>query len=154
MSPEFFLTSLIVALLPGTGVLFTISTGLSRGGRMGFVAAVGCTLGIVPHMLAAMLGLAAVLQASGELFEAVKLAGVGYLLYLAWATWRQTGSLKLEEERRTTAAWRVITSAILINLLNPKLTIFFFASLPQFAAPAPAGLRRCCCSAASSWRSP
>ncbi len=132
MSVAFLLTSLIIVATPGTGVLYTLAAGLSRGARASVVAAFGCTLGIVPHLAAAITGTAALLHASGVAFETVKFLGVAYLLYLAISTWRDKGALTVDENAAPRSARRVIASAVLINLLNPKLTIFFFAFLPQF----------------------
>ena len=134
MSPEFLLTSLIVVATPGTGVLYTLSAGLSRGARASVVAAFGCTLGIVPHMIAAMTGLAALLHTSAVAFQTLKYLGVAYLLYMAWSTLREQGALRVEEESASPSSMRVVVSGILINILNPKLTIFFFAFLPQFVS--------------------
>jgi threonine/homoserine/homoserine lactone efflux protein len=131
MGWAFVLTSLIIVATPGTGVLITIGAGLSRGARSSLVAAFGCTLGIVPHLLAAVTGAAAILSASGEAFTAFRILGVAYLAYMAWTTWRDTGVLAITEQPQKSAA-RVIAAAILANLLNPKLTLFFFAFLPQF----------------------
>jgi threonine/homoserine/homoserine lactone efflux protein len=135
MSIEFLVTTLIVVATPGTGVLYTLAAGLSRGTRASLIAAVGCTFGIVPHMLAAITGLAALLHTSALAFEAVRTAGVVYLLYMAWTMWRDGGALAVDKEPAPRSARRVIVSAILINILNPKLTIFFFAFLPQFVPP-------------------
>ena len=132
MSLEFLITALIVVVSPGTGVLFTLATGLSRGGRASVVAAFGCTLGIVPHMAAAVFGLAALLHTSAVAFETLKYAGVAYLLYMAWSTLREHGALSVERQSDPRSSLQVIVQAILINILNPKLTIFFFAFLPQF----------------------
>jgi threonine/homoserine/homoserine lactone efflux protein len=132
MSIDFLLTTLIVVISPGTGVLFTLATGLSRGGRASTVAAFGCTLGIVPHMLAAIFGLAALLHTSAIAFQALKYAGVAYLLYMAWNTLREKGALQVDARTEARTSWQVIVHAITINILNPKLTIFFFAFLPQF----------------------
>ena len=132
MSVAFLLTSLIIVATPGTGVLYTLAAGLSRGARASVVAAFGCTLGIVPHLAAAITGTAALLHASGVAFETVKFLGVAYLLYLAISTWRDRAALTVDENAAPRSARRVIASAVLINLLNPKLTIFFFAFLPQF----------------------
>ena len=127
---------------PGTGVIYTIAAGLARGARAGILAAFACTLGIIPHMLAAITGLAALLYASSVAFEVIKYAGVAYLLYLAWKTWRDRTPLSVEPDTEPRSALRVIAAGILINLLNPKLTIFFFAFLPQFVHPdEPAGPR-------------
>lgn len=134
MSIEFLVTSLIVVASPGTGVLYTLAAGLSRGSRASAVAAFGCTLGIVPHMAAAVLGLAALLHTSALAFHTLKYLGVAYLLYMAWTALRETGALRVEREVGTRSALRVITSAILINILNPKLSIFFVAFLPQFVS--------------------
>jgi threonine/homoserine/homoserine lactone efflux protein len=129
---EFLVTSLIVIVSPGTGVLYTLAAGLSRGFRASVVAAFGCTLGIVPHMAAAILGLAALLHTSALAFEAFKVLGVAYLLYMAWNTLRERGALKVETEVGVRSAIQVTVTGILINILNPKLSIFFLAFLPQF----------------------
>ena len=136
ISAEFLLTAFVVVVVPGTGVVFTVSTALSRGSGAGVVAAIGCTLGIVPHLLAAALGLTALLHTSALVFGIVRYAGVAYLLYLAFTMWKQSGSLELDERAGAQGHARTIGRAVLINLLNPKLTLFFLAFLPQFA---PAG---------------
>jgi threonine/homoserine/homoserine lactone efflux protein len=135
MSIDFLLTSLIVVVSPGNGVLFTLAAGLSRGARASVVAAFGCTLGIVPHMAAAITGLAALLHTSALAFQVPKYLGVAYLLYMAWNTLREQGALRVEKEIGPRSATQVIIAAILINLLNPKLSIFFFAFLPLFVSP-------------------
>jgi threonine/homoserine/homoserine lactone efflux protein len=132
MSIEFIITTLVVVISPGVGALYTISAGLSRGARASVVAALGCTLGIVPHMLAAITGLAAILHTSALAFEIIKYLGVAYLLWMAWSTLRETGALNVEADRAEKGAMKVIVESILINILNPKLSIFFFAFLPQF----------------------
>jgi len=134
VSIEFLVTSLIVVASPGTGVLYTLAAGLSRGSRASAVAAFGCTLGIVPHMAAAVMGLAALLHTSALAFHTLKYLGVAYLLYMAWSALREQGALRVEREVGARSARQVITSAILINILNPKLSIFFFAFLPQFVS--------------------
>lgn len=135
MTVAFLITSLIVVASPGTGALVTLAAGLSRGARASIVAALGCTLGIVPHMLAAITGLAAFLHASATAFEAIKYAGVAYLLYMAWTTLETKGPLKVESDGAAGSDGEAIRQAILVNLLNPKLSIFFFAFLPQFVGP-------------------
>lgn len=129
---EFLITSLVVVLIPGTGVVFTLSTGLLQGRRASVFAAFGCTAGIVPHLLATVLGLAALMHTSAVAFQMLKFAGVAYLLYLAYATWRDKAAFALEEEAPESTATGLVVKAILLNLLNPKLTIFFLAFLPQF----------------------
>ncbi len=132
MSLEFLITTLIIVASPGTGVLYTLAAGLSRGPKASVVAAFGCTLGIVPHMAAAILGLAALLHTSAVAFHTFKYAGVAYLLYMAWMTLKEHGALKVEPDNSGRSALQVTVHAILINILNPKLSIFFFAFLPQF----------------------
>jgi threonine/homoserine/homoserine lactone efflux protein len=134
VSIEFLVTSLIVVASPGTGVLYTLAAGLSRGSRASAVAAFGCTLGIVPHMAAAVMGSAALLHTSALAFHTLKYLGVAYLLYMAWNALQEQGALRVEQEVGPRSARQVITSAILINILNPKLSIFFFAFLPQFVS--------------------
>jgi threonine/homoserine/homoserine lactone efflux protein len=132
VSVEFLITSFIVVVSPGTGVLYTLAAGLSRGSRASIVAAFGCTIGIVPHMAAAIMGLAALLHTSALAFQAFKYLGVAYLLYMAWSTLRERGALKVEKQVGTRSAVQVTVTAVLINILNPKLSIFFLAFLPQF----------------------
>ncbi|MHC4041190.1 LysE family translocator [Bradyrhizobium sp. 23AC] len=134
MTWSFLLTSLIVVASPGTGVLYTLAAALTRGSRASLAAAFGCTLGIVPHMIAAMLGLAAVLHTSALAFAALKWGGVLYLLYMSWQALREQGALAVEGEIRERSVGRVIVTGFLINILNPKLSIFFLAFLPQFIA--------------------
>lgn len=135
MTLEFLLTSLVIVASPGTGAIYTVAAGLSGGARASLVAAFGCTLGIVPHMLAAISGLAALLHTSALAFQILKCLGVAYLLYMAWAMFRDRGMLSLNDEASGKSVRQVIVSAILVNLLNPKLSIFFFAFLPQFVRP-------------------
>jgi threonine/homoserine/homoserine lactone efflux protein len=135
VSAEFLLTTLVVVATPGTGVLYTLAAGLARGARASVVAATGCTLGVVPHMLAAITGLAALLHTSALAFQVLKYLGVAYLLYMAWTTIRDKTDLAVGAAEPLPAG-KVIASGVLINLLNPKLTLFFFAFLPQFVSTA------------------
>ena len=132
ISLQFLITSLIVVLIPGTGVVFTISTGITQGRRAAVFAAIGCTAGIVPHLLATVLGLAAVMHASALAFQTLKYAGVVYLFFLAYATWRDKSAFVVSDTPSASSAWTLIVRAFLLNILNPKLTIFFLAFLPQF----------------------
>jgi len=138
MSPEFWITTFIVVASPGTGAVYTIATGLGRGGRASVLAALACTLGIVPHLLAAMMGLAALLHASALLYDTVKYAGVAYLLWMAWQTLREKGAMRIDGDATPRSATRVMVDGIALNLLNPKLSIFFVAFLPQFTDKAAA----------------
>ena len=134
MSVAFLITSLIVVAAPGTGVIYTLAAGLTRGPRASIVAAFGCTLGIVPHMAAAILGLSALLHASAVAFQTFKFLGVAYLLFMAWSALREKGALKVEEQVGARSALQFTVTAIAINILNPKLSIFFLAFLPQFVS--------------------
>jgi len=137
MTTEFLITTLIVVLLPGTGVIYTLAAGLTKGARASVLAAFGCTLGIVPHVMASVAGLAALLHASALAFQVIKYLGVAYLFYMAWQMWRDTGTLAIDTEGSETGSTRldplrIISAGILLNLLNPKLTLFFLAFMPQF----------------------
>src|SRR5882724_10424023 len=132
ISLEFLITSLIVVLIPGTGVVYTVSTGLVQGRKASVWAALGCTAGIVPHLLATVLGLAAVMHTSTLAFQALKYAGVAYLLYVAYATWRDKSAFAIDGSMSRASASALVIKAFLLNILNPKLTIFFLAFLPQF----------------------
>lgn len=131
-TPEFLMTSLIVVLVPGTGVVFTVSTGLAQGRRASVFASLGCTLGIVPHLLATVLGLAAIMHTSALAFQVLRYAGVAYLLYLAVATWRDRSAFVVRPVQGKIEAAGLVVKAFLLNIFNPKLTIFFLAFLPQF----------------------
>jgi len=134
-TPEFLITSFIVVLIPGTGAIFTVSTGIAQGRLASLYASLGCTLGIVPHLAASILGLAAVMHTSSLAFQLLKYAGVAYLFYVAYATWRNRDAFAPAAAPSRASALAIVVKAILLNLLNPKLTIFFLAFLPQFVAP-------------------
>ncbi|MDS1269175.1 LysE family translocator [Lipingzhangella sp. LS1_29] len=136
MYGEFLVTTLVVVAIPGSGVLYTIAVGLSRGGAMSALAALGCSLGVVPHLALAVSGLAAVVHTSPVVYRTVTYLGVAYLLYVAWSTLRARGAVAGSEHATPAAAGRVVVTAVAVNLLNPKLTLFFLAFLPQFV---PAG---------------
>lgn len=134
MGLEFLITSLIIVISPGTGVVYTLATGLTRGARASIAAAFGCTIGIIPHMAAAIGGLAAILHTSAVAFHTLKYLGVVYLLFMAWNALREKGSLNIDSTRTEASSARIMLTAILINILNPKLSIFFLAFLPQFVS--------------------
>lgn len=134
-SLEFLLTALIIVLIPGTGVILTVSSALVAGRRACLWTASGCTLGIVPHLLASVLGLSALLHTSALAFQGLKFAGVAYLLYLAYATWRDRAAFAVDAKAAPASAGQRVLKACLLNILNPKLTLFFLAFLPQFIDP-------------------
>lgn len=135
ISIEFLITSFVVVLIPGTGVIYTVSTGLVQGRKASVFAALGCTAGILPHLMATVLGLAAVMHTSALAFQALKFAGVAYLLYVAFATWRDKSAFVIDASPAARTAAGLVGKAFLLNILNPKLTIFFLAFLPQFVQP-------------------
>ncbi|KQZ50811.1 lysine transporter LysE [Rhizobium sp. Root149] len=134
MSWDFFLTSLFIVATPGTGVVITLAAALTEGRRAAVVAAFGCTLGIVPHVVAAISGLAAVLHSSALAFTCIQYAGVAYLLYMAVMMLREKGTLTVTIEPVRRSDRQTITHAVMANLLNPKLSLFFLAFLPQFVS--------------------
>ena len=138
ISLQFLMTAIVVCLAPGTGVIYTLALGLGQGRRAAVVAAFGCTIGIVPHLIAATLGLAALLHTSAILFQIVKFAGVVYLLYLAWQALKSDGALAVRADADPQPAFKIARRGALINILNPKLSIFFLALLPPFLSGNPA----------------
>ena len=137
MSLQFLLTALVVVLAPGTGVIYTLAVGLGQGRCAAIMAAVGCTFGIVPALLAAVLGLAAIMHTSALLFQVIKFAGVAYILYLAWQMLCDEGGVAVRAETQAGADWTIVRRGALINILNPKLSIFFLALLPPFLSGNP-----------------
>jgi threonine/homoserine/homoserine lactone efflux protein len=135
LSTEFLVTSLVVILIPGTGVIYTVSNGIFLGWKASIAAAFGCTAGIIPHLTACILGLSVILHMSALAFQIIKYAGVAYLFYLAWSMWRETGSIKFNSPSTKNGLWRIAARGFLINILNPKLSIFFLAFLPLFVSP-------------------
>lgn len=132
ISWEFLFTSLVIVLIPGTGVIYTVSAGLTGSKRNSIIAAVGCTLGIIPHLTAGILGLSAILHTSAFIFQIIKIIGVIYLIYLGYGLLVNKSTIKINEEFELKQNLKIIGKGILINLLNPKLTLFFFSFLPQF----------------------
>jgi len=135
MTADYVLTALIVVLIPGTGVIYTIAVGLGRGWQASLLAAIGCTLGTLPHAAAGIAGLAALLHASAVAFQVVKILGVAWLLWTAWQMWKAGGNLSLNEAPQKGSGMGIIGYGIALNLLNPKLSLFFLAFLPQFVSP-------------------
>jgi threonine/homoserine/homoserine lactone efflux protein len=132
LSIEFLITSLVVVLIPGTGVIYTVAVGVFMGTRASLFAALGCTLGIIPSIIACVMGLALLIHTSALAFQWLKYAGVAYLLYLAWSMLRAGDNALLSEKQISANPWSIAVKGFLINILNPKLTVFFLAFLPQF----------------------
>ncbi len=153
MSLEFLLTSLVVVLLPGTGVIYTLAIGLGRGFRASVAAAAGCTMGIVPAAFASIIGLAALLHTSALAFTVIKYLGVVYLFYMAWKILRDGSVMEVSENRERRSMTRIAVTGTLLNVLNPKLSLFFWRSCrssfqrkSQIQPPIWSGWRGC------SWR--
>jgi len=132
VSLSFIITALVIVLIPGTGVIYTINTGLTQNRKYTIAAALGCTMGIIPHMTACIFGLSAIMHMSAKVFTVIKYLGAGYLLYLAWKTWSTAGSMEFDKQKKDASFLKVSSRGILLNLLNPKLTLFFLSFLPQF----------------------
>ena len=132
MTLDYFVTSIIVILLPGTGVLYTLAFGLGKGWHASVLAAFGCTLGILPHIAASIVGLAALLHTSALAFQVIKYLGVAYLLYMAWSVLREGGALQVSARDASVPALKIVANGFVLNILNPKLSLFFLAFLPQF----------------------
>lgn len=131
LSPGFLLTAFIVCVTPGIGVVYTLSATLGGGLRAGLWAALGCTLATVLHLGVALAGLAAILLASAMLFQAVKIAGVAYLFWMAFAVLKGRGGLDIAPGAPAPMG-RIVWRGIVLNILNPKIPLFFVAFLPQF----------------------
>lgn len=134
MSLEFLIAAFVVVLIPGTGVLYTVATGMMRGFGASIAAAIGCTCGIIPAIAAAFLGLSTILHAGALAYLVLKYAGAAYLLYLAWQIWRDRGPISFSNDVPGNG-FRIARTGALINVLNPKLSVFFMAFLPQFIDP-------------------
>lgn len=132
LSPEFLITAFVIVLAPGTGVIYTTATGLGRGRLASLSAAIGCTGATVLHLAGALVGLAALLHTSALLFQIVKYAGVAYLLWLAFQTLRDRGPLRFEPAAEARSLLKTAWGGFVLNILNPKISIFFVAFLPQF----------------------
>ncbi|MBE7637227.1 LysE family transporter [Sneathiella sp. P13V-1] len=132
MTIEFLLTSLVVVLLPGTGVIYTLAVGLGRGFKASVAAAFGCTMGILPAAIASIVGLSALLHTSALAFQVIKYLGVVYLFYMAWNILKDGGAMDVKEEKTSKSYGKIAVTGTLINVLNPKLSLFFLAFLPQF----------------------
>jgi threonine/homoserine/homoserine lactone efflux protein len=131
----FVTASLLLIVAPGPDIVFLVSQGVVRGPKAGFVTAMGLAAGNLAHTVGAALGVSVIFQTSAIAFNALKYAGAAYLLYLAWKTARATGGAvevsQAGEARKESPFWR----AVLMNVLNPKVALFFLAFLPQFASP-------------------
>ena len=135
ISPVFVLSAAALALAPGPDILFVVAKGISQGRKMAVVAATGFISGLSIHTTLAVCGLSALLLASTLAFACLKTAGAAYLIYLGVKAWRSSGLLSLPPPGEPGSNKRIFMQAFLMNVLNPKVAIFFLAFLPQFTRP-------------------
>lgn len=128
----FIAASAALTLLPGPDILFVITQSISQGKKAGIVTASGLCTGVLAHTTAAALGISALVYKSALAFEIVKYAGAAYLLYLAWKALKESEELVSSAPVRETDAFALYRRGIFMNVLNPKVALFFLAFLPQF----------------------
>jgi RhtB (resistance to homoserine/threonine) family protein len=130
----FFSTALALNIAPGPDLLYILTKTIANGKRVGIASALGVCTGALFHVALASLGLSAILVSSAIAFSIVKYIGVGYLLYLAYQSFRSTGtSLNITSDGEPKeSAWKAFKQGVLVDILNPKVAIFFMAFLPQF----------------------
>ena len=129
------LASLALAIVPGPAVLYIVTRSVSQGRAAGVASVAGIHVGTVAHVVAAALGLSALLMRSVLAFSVVKYAGAAYLIYLGISTLRQNGEQGGSVDLREQSLRRIFNQGIVVNVLNPKTALFFFAFLPQFVEP-------------------
>lgn len=132
--------SVLLALAPGPDNIFVLTQSALKGKLVGIVVTIGLCTGLIVHTGAVALGVAAIFQASALAFNLLKYAGAAYLLYLAWGAFRAGASTLDSREARETSLWRYYLRGIIMNVTNPKVSIFFLAFLPQFTNPAKGSL--------------
>ena len=130
----FLITSLIIILIPGTGVIYTVSLGMTEGRKKSVFAALGCTAGIVPHLCTSIALSSLLMQMNDTVFTAIRYTGVLYLVYLGVGMVFSKGNVQFSEAKAESHTPGIVKGGILINLLNPKLTLFFFSFLPQYVS--------------------
>ncbi|WP_026076117.1 LysE family translocator [Noviherbaspirillum massiliense] len=132
----FFGTSILLGLAPGPDNIFVLTQSALRGRGAGLLVTLGLCTGLVVHTLTVSFGVAAIFQASTLAFTALKLVGACYLLYLAWQAFHASASGVHLGQRSSLGPWQLYRRGIIMNITNPKVSIFFLAFLPQFADPA------------------
>ncbi|NGQ93774.1 LysE family translocator [Brevibacillus sp. SYP-B805] len=131
----FLAACVLLTLMPGPDILFVIMQSISQGRKAGIATALGLCSGVTVHTLAAALGISAIIAQSAALFHALKVAGACYLLYLAWQAVREGHSALTAEAVPQLPLPELYKRGILMNVLNPKVSLFFLAFLPQFVTP-------------------
>jgi threonine/homoserine/homoserine lactone efflux protein len=139
----FFAASALLALAPGPDNIFVLTLSAMHGRRAGLLVTLGLCTGLIGHTFAVTIGVAALFQTSAVAFTALKIAGACYLLYLAWDAFRASATPLQAEANEKVEGWRLYRKGIVMNLTNPKVSIFFLAFLPQFAdaSRGPVGLQ-------------
>lgn len=132
----FVIAALIVLLIPGPAVLYVVARSVTEGTRAGLVSVLGLSAGALVHVLAATAGLTAILLTSATAFSVVKLLGAGYLIYLGIRALVSRETKAGPELRTRRSLYRTFADGVVVNVLNPKIAVFFLAFLPQFADPA------------------
>lgn len=128
----FFGASLALVLVPGPAVLYIVTRSISQGRTAGIVSVIGIGIGNLFHVVAAGLGLSAILMSSAVAFQVVKLLGAAYLIYLGIRTLRRKDEVEAANGLLHQSAWRILAQGVIVNILNPKVALFFLAFLPQF----------------------
>ena len=131
----FFLMSVILALSPGPDNLFVMAQSAQNGRIAGIVVTLGLASGLMVHTIAVAVGLAAVVHSSAVAFSTLKYIGAAYLLYLAWQAFRASVLTGQQEQVPVLSRGKLYGRGIIMNLANPKVSLFFMAYLPQFANP-------------------
>lgn len=128
----FAVTATVIEITPGPNMAYIATLSLSHGLRVGFAAVAGIALGLMTYGIAAALGLAALIDSSRWLYEALRWAGVVYLVWLAWDAWSSESESAEAVETGDSQPWRAFRRGLVTNLLNPKAAIFYVAVLPEF----------------------
>lgn len=131
----FITASTLLALAPGPDILFVLTQSMSKGSRSGIVIALGLCSGLIFHTTAVALGVAVIFQTSALAFSLLKFVGAAYLLYLAFMAFKDASKSKLESSKSRLSLVSLYKRGILMNITNPKVSIFFLAFLPQFTNP-------------------
>ena len=132
----FVAAALVLLVTPGPAVLYVVARSIEQGPRAGFVSSLGLSVGGFVHVLAATLGLSAILVSSATAFGIVKMIGAGYLVYLGLRTLLNRDNAAPSVSDSPRGMWRIFRDGVIVNLFNPKAALFFFAFLPQFVDPA------------------
>lgn len=127
--------AIVLTVMPGPDNLFVLAQSIAQDQKAGLVTSLGLCTGLLVHITAAVLGISAIIYQSTVIFSVVKFAGAAYLLYLAWQSFRAKGDPFTIEQQNVQSYITLYKKGILMNVLNPKVSLFFLALLPQFVNP-------------------